>query len=305
MLAQLLRRLLGLQLGVGAGVGWYMTEPSNARAGLISLWALGLPLLIGLSGTLMTTVKSRAPGAGAKWWRALPGVFVAGIRVFIVRQPWALARPKFQAALPSATPRIPVLLVHGYICNHRVWDDLSPALRQAGHPVLSLDLEPLFTSIDDYAPLVEQAVTELCRQTGAEKVALIGHSMGGLVIRAWMRAHGVDRVARVITLGSPHVGTQLDPHPKTANGVQMAWHSDWLQALAAAESPATRELIRIALTLQDNIVYPQQAQVLAGAQVTVFEGLGHLELCLNRQVIAWLVGQLADLARSLSGLGRR
>lgn len=281
---------------VGAGLGWYLTEPSNTRAGLICLWALGLPLLIGLSGTLMTTVKSRTPGNAAAWWRALPGVFVAGIRVFVVRQPWALARPNFQAALPAATPRIPVLLVHGYICNHRVWDDVAPALREAGHPVFTVDLEPLFTSIDDYAPLIEQAVTELCRQTGAPKVALVGHSMGGLVIRAWMRAHGVDRVARVVTLGSPHVGTQIDPHPKTANGKQMAWRSDWLQALAASESSATRQLLRIALTLQDNIVYPQQAQVLEGAQVTVFEGMGHLELCLNRQVIAWLLEQLADLA---------
>ena len=296
MLARLLRRLLGVQVLCGAWLGWYISPTSGTQPELMALWALGLPLLIGLGGTLLTTVKSRTPGSAAPWWRALPGVFVAGIRVFVVRQPWALARPNFQAALPAAAPRIPVLLVHGYICNHRVWDDVAPALRAAGHPVLTVDLEPLFTSIDDYAPLVEQAVAELCRQTGAQKVALVGHSMGGLVIRAWMRAHGINRVARVVTLGSPHVGTQIDPYPQTANGVQMAWHSDWLQALADSESSATRQLIRIALTLQDNIVYPQQVQVLAGAQVTVFEGMGHLELCLNRQVIAWLLGQLDDLA---------
>ncbi|HEY5580979.1 MAG TPA: hypothetical protein VIK56_07435 [Rhodoferax sp.] len=46
---------------------------------------------------------------------------------------------------------------------------------------------------------------ELCRQTGAAKVALIGHSMSGVVIRAWMRAYGSARVARVITQGAEPV----------------------------------------------------------------------------------------------------
>ena len=63
----------------------------------------------------------------------------------------------------------------------------------------------------------------------------------------------------------------------------------WLQDLAASESPATRALLRIALTPQDNIVYPQREQVLPGAPVTVFDGLGHLQLCLAPAVIAWVL----------------
>ncbi len=292
MLARLLRRFLGFQLGVGALLGWFMSEPTDARPWIMALWALGFPLLTSLAVTLKTMIQSRALGALAPWWRAWPIEYMAGIRLYLLKQPWARMPPPFQAAWPSALPQIPVVLVHGYICNHRVWDAMVDSLRRAGHPVLALDLEPLFTSIDDYAPLVEKTVAELCRQTGAEKVALIGHSMGGLVIRAWMRAHGTDRVAKVLTLGSPHAGTRIDPHPKTPNGQQMTWHSDWLQALAASESSTTRSLIHIALTAQDNIVFPQREQVLDGAQVTVFEGLGHLALCVNGAVIAWVLRQL-------------
>jgi len=121
--------------------------------------------------------------------------------------------------------------------------------------------------------------------------------MGGLAIRAWMRACGTGRVAQVITLGTPHAGTRIDRRPQTENGKQMLWHSDWLQKLAANESTATRSLMKTALTPQDNIVFPQREQVLEGAPVTVFDGLGHLELILNPPVITWVLQQLGGAKR--------
>jgi hypothetical protein len=73
----------------------------------------------------------------------------------------------------------------------------------------------------------------------------------------------------------------------------MTWHSPWLAELQASESPALRDLFETALTAQDNIVYPQRAQVLPGVPVTVFEGMGHLQMCLHPAVIAWLAHKLA------------
>jgi pimeloyl-ACP methyl ester carboxylesterase len=169
---------------------------------------------------------------------------------------------------------------------------MAEQLRQAGHPVLAVDLEPLFTSIDRYAPIIEETVNELCRQAGTEQLALVGHSMGGLAIRAWARACGTQRVARIITLGTPHQGTQIDPHPKTPNGQQMAWKSDWLKALQVSERPATLRLMRLAITPQDSIVYPQQEQILDGVPVKIFEGLGHLELSQNSKVSEWVLSEL-------------
>lgn len=297
MLARLLRGLLATQLITGALLGWFLSEPSDNRVWIVIIGALGFPLLTALALTIKTAIQSRAPGASAMWWRSLPGEYVAGIRLFLLQQPWTIAPPQFQPAMHPTANKVPVLLVHGYISNHRVWDEMASALRSAGHPVLTLDLEPLFTSIDNYGPLIEEAVSELCRQTGVEKVALIGHSMGGLVIRAWIRSHGHDRVAMVITLGTPHAGTQIGPHPNTPNGQQMIWHSDWLHALSASETRAIRQLIRIALSPQDNIVAPQREQVLEGAQVTVFDGLGHLALCLNSAVTLWVLRQLEDTQR--------
>jgi pimeloyl-ACP methyl ester carboxylesterase len=301
MLARLLRRIYFFQLLSGALLGVYAADRlglSGAAAGAGALLcALLLPLLLQLSVIGASMVQSRPKSAGPLWWRAFGGEFLAALRIFWLQLPWATAKSDVcfpDPPRPTQPWRVPVLLVHGYICNHRVWDKMARALHQAGHPVLAITLEPLFTSIDDYAPQIQQAVRQLQQATGAAQVALVGHSMGGLVIRSWLQHHGSADVARIITLGTPHQGTQMASWSPTTNAAQMAWYSPWLQALQASETAASRQLMHIALTQHDNIVYPQREQVLADASVTEFKGLGHLELCLDAQVIQWLLQKLHD-----------
>ena len=294
MLSKLLRRILLGQLLAGALLGWLVARQIDGPGWLAFVGALTLPLLAALLATSFTAVKSRSPGQPGLWWRSLVFEFGAGVLIFLLRQPWA--RTPAIAFPPDTTPpRIPVVLVHGYLCNHRVWDTVARRLIDAGHPVLAVDLEPLFTSIDSYSPLIEQTVEALRHHTGADQVALVGHSMGGLAIRAWMRVHGHSRVARVLTLGTPHAGTQVAYGTSSPNGAQMEWQSQWLHALSEGETPKARGLMRIALTPQDNIVFPQMAQVLTGVPTTVFAGRGHLELCLDSAVIHWMLQQLNGL----------
>lgn len=315
MLARLLRRIYLFQLTCGAFLGSYFAgQATEGGAGpLVLLWvaasAVALPLLIQFLVVTSAMIRSRSGGSWSAWFLAYGGEFKAALRIFLMRQPWPHRHNGVQLPLPptpasasaSAGPRaagLPVLLVHGFICNHRVWDDVALSLRQAGHPVLAVDLEPLFTSIDDYAPVIERAVTQLLAQTGASQLALVGHSMGGLAIRAWLRSQGptrCDQVARIITLGTPHQGTRIPEAALIPNARQMMWHSDWLQALAASESPALRARMHLALTQQDNVVFPQREQVLPGAHVTEFEGLGHLAMCLDRGVMSWVCHELQTI----------
>lgn len=300
MMSQLLRRLLLTQVTAGALLGWLIASQTGSGAWFIATMALTLPPLSTLVTVLTSTRLSRAPGQPGLGWCSLLGEYGASIRVFLLRQPWAPAPPLARPATLDPAG-IPVLLVHGYLCNGRVWDLMADRLLQAGHAVARIDLEPPFSSIDAYVPLVERAVLELCHQTGTRHIALVGHSMGGLAIRAWMRAHGTSRVARVLTLGSPHAGTRMAELSATESARQMRWRSAWLQELAASEPASTRHLMRIALTPQDNIVYPQREQVLAGVPVTVFDGLGHLSLCFDENVIRWVLLQLKDCLTTEAG----
>ncbi len=295
MLAQLLRRLILVQVLLGAALGYWLASSNAWPIWTLLLPAILLPFAILTIVDIVSGLLSMAPGEPlSMWWRSLFGEFRAGIRIFLFRQPWTREKP---ALLPATSNvgKVPVVLVHGYLCNHRIWDDVTKALRANGHAVFAVNLEPVFASIDDYAPFVEAAVQSLLQHTGQAKVALVGHSMGGLAIRAWMRTNGTEKVARVLTLGTPHAGTKLARGTHTPNGKQMLWHSPWLAALTASESGATRALIRIAITPQDNIVCPQRPQILPGIEPAVFEGIGHLQMCTHPPLIQWVAQELGAL----------
>ncbi|OYU46776.1 MAG: hypothetical protein CFE44_00285 [Burkholderiales bacterium PBB4] len=294
MLAKLLRTLIAAQILLGAAMGWGIAQWRGWPLWTAGLFALLLPFVIMVVVDTYSGWVSRGKEPFAQWLKSLAGEYGAGFVVFLFRQPWPTHSPALLPATAAAR-RPPVLLVHGYMCNHRIWDDIAQTLRAEGHDVLAVNLEPLFTSIDNYAPILEAATQKLLAHSGQAQIAVVGHSMGGMATRAWLRKFGTQRVARVVTLGTPHVGTQIPQHLPTPNGRQMAWQSEWLSQLTNGETEDVRKLFRIAITPQDNIVYPQRAQVLQDVTATVFEGIGHIQMCLDPAVIAWVKDQLADL----------
>jgi triacylglycerol esterase/lipase EstA (alpha/beta hydrolase family) len=111
-----------------------------------------------------------------------------------------------------------------------------------------------------------------------------------------MRAHGTGRVARVITLGTPHHGTALARFGLGRNAVQMRPGSAWLRALAAGEDGAARALVTSLYTHHDNIVAPQESGRLEGARNLEFGGVGHVALGSNPRVLKAVMQELAALA---------
>ncbi|MGH8457227.1 MAG: esterase/lipase family protein, partial [Stenotrophobium sp.] len=104
----------------------------------------------------------------------------------------------------------PILFVHGFICNAGVWRPLMRWLaHRAGAPMQAISLYPVLGNIDDYAAQLHEAVAAMRQRTGADKVMLVGHSMGGLVIRRYLQKSGAEHVTRVVTLGSPHHGVYI------------------------------------------------------------------------------------------------
>ncbi len=207
--------------------------------------------------------------------------------------------------LPSAErpERIPVLLVHGYLCNRGIWWPFSKMLARRGHPVDSVNLEPIFGSIDDYAPIIAAGVERLRTSTGTARVAIVAHSMGGLAARAYLARYGHDAVAAVVTLGSPHHGTWLARFGHGLNVAQMHPDSAWLRALEQRESLAVRALFTTIYTHHDNVVMPQAAQTLDGARAVAFNALGHVQLVYDPEVWAQVVQALDAVAPRSSPSG--
>jgi triacylglycerol esterase/lipase EstA (alpha/beta hydrolase family) len=213
---------------------------------------------------------------------------------------WHVPRGCARMTVHPRGAHVPVLLVHGYGCNSGYWAHLVPLLDREGISHASVDLEPVAGSIDDYAPLIEERVQALCTATGAARIAIVAHSMGGLAARAWMRRYGSARAARVITLGTPHHGTALARFGPGANAVQMRRDGPWLRDLAASEGPDVRARIVSIYTYHDNIVAPQDSSVLPGARNIAFGGVGHVALGSNPRVLAAVLQLLRELRAGAS-----
>jgi pimeloyl-ACP methyl ester carboxylesterase len=218
----------------------------------------------------------------------------------MLQSSWTMprARPCTRVYADSASP--PVLLLHGYGCNSGYWSHLTPRLDAARISHATVDLEPLTGDIDDYAPRVQQAVEQLLAATSRDKVVIVAHSMGGLVARAWMRACGSARVARVITLGTPHHGTCLAAFGIGINAAQMRRvmqdeppECAWLRDLAQGEDAGARALVTSLYSHHDNIISPQTSSELPGARNLAFGGVGHVALGRNARVLDVVMREIA------------
>jgi triacylglycerol lipase len=76
--------------------------------------------------------------------------------------------------------------------------------------------------VDLRAGQLRARVTEVLENTGAEKVHIIAHSMGGLDARHMIVDKGMaERVASLTTIGTPHLGTILADHVIDNGGVMI------------------------------------------------------------------------------------
>lgn len=286
-----------------AWVVWQWPQSPARAVGVPVLVALGFRLLMGLQFAAMVRANradpSPRPSAGQllrAWWAETGWA----TRVFGWWQPfrsqaiadWLPARNGAAAEPPRG-----VVLVHGFLCNRGFWTLWLPLLRARGHAYVAVNLEPPFGSIDDYAPTIDAAVRRVTEATGRAPI-VIGHSMGGIAARAWLRACDAGRAEacahRVITLGSPHGGTWAGRFSHAVNGRQMALESDWVQALRRAEPASRAARFTCFYSNCDNIVFPARTATLPGADNRFVEGVAHVQMAFHPPVMRACLELLAD-----------
>ncbi len=277
-----------LTAGGGGGDSW-------AAALVSALWLFfGLRVLMVLASYgFLWRYPAQARGSPALsmagWLRMMAVEYAALLVLFVLIQPWE----RFwlgEDRLPRTGGRLPLLLIHGYQCNRGFWFFLRDALERAGWPVATHNLEPVLADIDDYAPAIAQRIDAVLAATGATQVIIIGHSMGGLAARAFFRRFGCDKVARLITLGSPHHGSRIAALAWGPNGRQMHFHSPWMEGLASAPLPPGSVSI---YSRHDNHVMPAEAcSTLPGARDVPIDGVGHLAMALSPRLRDVLLAEL-------------
>jgi triacylglycerol lipase len=227
-------------------------------------------------------------------------LFLEEFRSTMTASSWTMPFRSFRKWIAKNPSSLPVLLIHGYGCNSGFWHKMSKTLAKHSITHYAIDLEPILGGIEDYVSAVHDAIEKIHQETGSVKVIIVAHSMGGLVTRAYMREHGCSRVARAITLGTPHHGTGVAHFGAGLNCKQMQWShgaglgvsSKWLRELAESESEDVYRLHTSIYSRHDNIVSPHNSPFLPGATNIELFGVGHVALGFNPDVQARVIEEI-------------
>jgi triacylglycerol lipase len=307
MIARLYGSLTALVLTIISWFSW--NRLAVAGDSLVEVAFTGIAIFLLINGVVpaVTCFLSKVHS-----WRPDPELhlgFVGTIRWFL--REWASAVILFAAAMPlhrllmgsdTVSPltqhRTPVLLVHGYLCNRGFWWWIRRHLQTRGYTVATVNLEPPFADIADFVEQLRQRIDAVRQETGAATVYLVGHSMGGLVIRGYIKRHGTRSVGRVITLGTPHRGTRLASLGLGRNARSMRPNSDWLKASSIKAPPVP---ILSIWSARDNFVLPQDSGRLTGAREVILKDVGHLSMAFSIEVVDAIDRELTVIDQRATG----
>ena len=101
-----------------------------------------------------------------------------------------------------------VLVLHGIVRTRYSMEDLAAHLRQAGYQAYSVGYPSTRADVERHARCLKSIVDGLPE---ASKIHFVGHSMGGLVIRAYLADPSSlrgERLGRMVMIGTPNHGAE-------------------------------------------------------------------------------------------------
>jgi triacylglycerol lipase len=172
------------------------------------------------------------------------------------------------------------------------------ALRRRGFAsVCSWNYSPLQRDVESAAAALGRHIEHICRETGHERVQVVGHSLGGLVARYLVQRLDGDRhVETLITLGTPHGGSRWARVGPTPLIRQLRPGSPLLQELARP-APGCRTRVTAVYSDFDQMVVPSSAGRCdhpdLQARNVLVRGIGHMSLPIHRTVVDEIAATLA------------
>jgi len=100
-----------------------------------------------------------------------------------------------------------VILLHGLARSKRSFSKLESILKKRGYHVVNQGYRSTKHTIEALSESVIPASLKLCR--GNQKVHFVTHSLGGLILRNYMKNHTINNLGRIVMLGPPNNGCEI------------------------------------------------------------------------------------------------
>ncbi|MFC1417086.1 esterase/lipase family protein [Streptacidiphilus cavernicola] len=226
----------------------------------------------------------------------------AALAEHLLRYPTGIAGESWPLPAPDCDhdAHRPVLLLHGLFDNQAVFARMRRALAADGYAhVHALNYNPLTVDVRGAAELLDRHVRHVREVYGGERVAVVGHSLGGLIARYHVQLLGGDEsVHTVVTLGAPHEGTLaarlLRPLPVAG---QLLPGSSVLEELRAPAAHCRTRFLAFRGD-HDALILPNGHGALRHPDLwtenILVTATGHVALPVHRDVIARIGAALAE-----------
>lgn len=186
---------------------------------------------------------------------------------------------------PSGEVREPVVLLHGTSDNSSTWNELIPVLQEEGMCVWAFDYGADDVTLQNANPRakaiadLDESAREIAGQidyvrevTGSDKVNLVGHSQGGLHIKAYTQMYGsAEHVSHAVAIGGNFHGTTLNGMGEVLAKMiaAMPHFAQFLASSASIQQVVGSEFMENLNALPDTSPGPLYTSIYSPADVTV------------------------------------
>jgi triacylglycerol lipase len=181
----------------------------------------------------------------------------------------------------SASAHDPILFVHGWNSSSSTWNTMVSRFSTDGWTPAELNNWSYnwHQSNATTASQISSKVDSILAATGATKVDIISHSMGGLSSRYYLKnLGGTAKVDDWVSLGGPNHGTDTANFCFDTSCVEMRQNSTFLKALNSGDETPGTVTYGTFWSPCDEVINPDSSVALSGATNTQTACLSHSAL---------------------------
>jgi triacylglycerol lipase len=200
------------------------------------------------------------------------------------------------ALAPTASAHDPILFVHGWNSSSSTWTTMVSRFQADGWTASELNNWSYnwHQSNATTASQISSKVDSILAATGAAKVDVVSHSMGGLSSRYYLKnLGGAQKVDDWVSLGGPNHGTDTANFCFDTSCVEMRQGSSFLKALNSGDETPGAVNYGTWWSPCDEVINPDSSVSLSGAANTQTACMRHSSLHED----AGVYGQVRDFVR--------